>query len=70
MFGEPGDGFHDAYVEANYAYRAALKVSPRSLQFPHFPKHTHTHNSPPVCTLVLLFKPPVLSCHGAQRAGV
>ena len=26
MFGEPGDGFHDAYVEANYAYRAALKV--------------------------------------------
>ena len=25
MFGEPGDGFHDAYVEANYAYRVALK---------------------------------------------
>ena len=48
MFGEPGDGFHDAYVEANYAYRAALKVSSRSLQFapplcPHFPLSlTHT----------------------------
>ena len=24
VFGEPGDGFHDAYVEGNYAYRAAL----------------------------------------------
>ena len=25
MYGEPGDGFHDAYVEANYAFRAGLK---------------------------------------------
>ena len=25
MYGEPGDVFHDRYVEANYAYRAGLK---------------------------------------------
>lgn len=24
MFGEPGDAFHDRYVESNYAYRAAV----------------------------------------------
>jgi hypothetical protein len=25
MYGEPGDAFHDRYVEGNYAYRAALQ---------------------------------------------
>jgi hypothetical protein len=25
FFGEPGDGFHESYTEANYAYRAAAK---------------------------------------------
>jgi hypothetical protein len=25
MYGEPGDAFHDRYVESNYAYRAAMK---------------------------------------------
>ena len=25
MYGEPGDAFHDRYVEGNYAFRAALK---------------------------------------------
>jgi hypothetical protein len=25
MYGEPGDAFHDRYVEVNYAYRAGLK---------------------------------------------
>jgi hypothetical protein len=25
MYGEPGDSFHDRFVEGNYAYRAALK---------------------------------------------
>jgi hypothetical protein len=25
MFGEPGDAFHDRYVEGNYAFRVALK---------------------------------------------
>ena len=24
MYGEPGDAFHDRYVESNYAYRAAM----------------------------------------------
>jgi hypothetical protein len=34
MFGEPGDGFHDAYVEANYAYRAGLKVGHSATYLP------------------------------------
>lgn len=32
MYGEPGDAFHDRYVEANYAYRASLHYCHAALQ--------------------------------------
>lgn len=32
MFGEPGDAFHDRYVESNYAYRAAMKYCHSALR--------------------------------------
>jgi hypothetical protein len=32
MYGEPGDAFHDRYVEVNYAYRAALKYCHAAIQ--------------------------------------
>lgn len=32
MYGEPGDAFHDRYVESNYAYRAGLKYCHAAIQ--------------------------------------
>jgi len=32
MYGEPGDAFHDRYVEVNYAYRAGLKYCHAAIQ--------------------------------------
>jgi len=32
MYGEPGDAFHDRYVESNYAYRVGLKYCHASIQ--------------------------------------
>jgi hypothetical protein len=32
MYGEPGDAFHDRYVESNYAYRAGLKFCHAAIQ--------------------------------------
>jgi len=32
MYGEPGDAFHDRYVEGNYAYRAGLKYCHAAIQ--------------------------------------
>ena len=32
MYGEPGDAFHDRYVEVNYAYRAGMKYCHAAIQ--------------------------------------
>mmetsp|Transcript_11864 Transcript_11864/g.18201 ORF Transcript_11864/g.18201 Transcript_11864/m.18201 type:complete len:498 (-) Transcript_11864:110-1603(-) len=32
MYGEPGDAFHDRYVESNYAYRVGLKYCHAAIQ--------------------------------------
>ena len=32
MYGEPGDAFHDRYVEGNYAYRAAMNFCHMALR--------------------------------------
>mmetsp|Transcript_30631 Transcript_30631/g.33911 ORF Transcript_30631/g.33911 Transcript_30631/m.33911 type:complete len:205 (+) Transcript_30631:872-1486(+) len=32
MYGEPGDAFHERYVEGNYAYRAGLKYCHAAIQ--------------------------------------
>jgi hypothetical protein len=32
MYGEPGDAFHDRYVESNYAYRTGLKYCHAAIQ--------------------------------------
>lgn len=48
MYGEPGDAFHDRYVEGNFAYRAALKNCHAALRLSLDTSCTAIHD--PQCT--------------------
>ena len=45
MYGEPGDAFHDRYVESNYAYRAAMHHCHSALRLTNDRSCEHIHDS-------------------------
>lgn len=45
MFGEPGDAFHDRYVEGNFAYRVALRNCHAALRLTNDTTCTSIHDS-------------------------
>ena len=44
MYGEPGDAFHDRYVESNYAYRAAMHHCHSALRLTNDRSCVHIHD--------------------------